>query len=175
MADQPSLSWTRSAKSRALPLVIVAMLMIGEGVGIYLIAKAMRAGPAPVEAGAGGCVAGGGEGPGGAEQELAEVELGQCRPSNKMSGKFVSFQIRVSVLVPAAQCERVEDLVRTKQARLRDRINFVIRSAELKHLNEPGLETIKRRLKYEFDQVFNEEGMIQEVLIPELLQSGDGV
>ncbi|MBI4717323.1 MAG: flagellar basal body-associated FliL family protein [Planctomycetes bacterium] len=103
------------------------------------------------------------------------MELGECRPSNKMTGKNILFQLRVSILVGGSDQERAKKLVEAKQARIRDRINFVIRSAEPTYLNEPGLETIKRRIKHELDRVFDDNEIIREVLIPELLQSGSGL
>ena len=107
--------------------------------------------------------------------ELSEVALGEARPSNKMSGKFITFQVKVSILVDTERLEATTALVETKQARLKDRINFVFRSAELNHLNEPGLETIRRRLKFEFDRVFVDDTIVKEVLITEMLQSSSGV
>ena len=106
---------------------------------------------------------------------MAEVEVAECRPSNKMSGKFITFHLRVSVLVAAADVEQVEKMVKAKRARLLDRINFVVRSADPRHLNEPNLETVKRRLKHEFDRIFGDEELIEAVLIPQMLQSGSGV
>ena len=92
-----------------------------------------------------------------------------------MAGKFVTFHIRVSALVAAADVERAEGIVRNKRARLEDAVNTVIRSSEPKYFKEPGLESIKRRLKHEFDIVFSDNQLIRDVLIPQMLQSGPGV
>lgn len=161
------------AKGRLIPILVVVLLMGVEGVGVFLLAKAIS--PNPAQALAGGTGAGAGKAGGLHEDEFAEVELADCRPSNKTSGKFITFHIRVSGLVASADVERAKELVRAKRARLEDGVNTTIRSAELKHLNEPGLETIKRRLKHEFDRVFDDDQLIKEVLIPQLLQSGSGV
>ena len=106
--------------------------------------------------------------------EFVEIELAQCRTSNKMSGKIINFQMRVTGLVLSENKERAEELVHSKSSRIFDRLNFVIRSAEMRHLNEPELQTIKRRLKTEFDRIFGDPELIKEVIIPELLQSGSG-
>lgn len=175
MAEEPEAAAPQKLVGRKLPILIVALLMLGEGVGIFFMAQALNSGPESAQAGEG-------DGPGGKDgngevvvEESAEIDLGECRPSNKMSGKFITFQIRVAVLVPAAQLEEAEAVITTKEARLKDRINFVIRSAELHHLNEPALETIKRRLKHEFSRVLNDDTLIIDVLIPEMLQSNAGV
>jgi len=113
--------------------------------------------------------------PGGGVSGLAEIELPECRPTNRMSGKLVLFRLRVSILVSAAAAEKAKALVESNKARISDRLNFVIRSADPQHLNEPGLESVKRRIKHELDRVACDEALIQEVLIPELLQSGTGL
>jgi hypothetical protein len=165
----PSQGW----KGRLLPLAIVAVLMAAEGVGVFLLAKAIS--PQPVATLAAGLESADDQGEGVDSDRLAEVELAECRPSNKASGKFVTFHIRVTALVAAEDEEKVKNLVRLKQARLEDGVNTVIRSAEPKHFNEPTLDTIKRRLKHEFDRIFGDDQLIKEVLIPQLLQSGPGV
>jgi flagellar basal body-associated protein FliL len=176
MADESVQAQDRGGKgrSRFVPIVVVAVLMVGEGIGVYFLANLVSPDPtASVAAGLDG--AKGGEGDAQGLNDLAEVEIAECRPTNKMSGKMVSFQLRVSALVHQTEVERAVALIEHRNGRLRDRINFVIRSVEIQHLNEPGLETIKRRLKHEFDRVFDDENLVQEVLIPEILQSGGGV
>jgi hypothetical protein len=61
--------------------------------------------------------------------------------------------------------------VDARQATICDRVNTVVRRAEPKFLSEPGLETVRRQIKFELDKVFGDEDLIQEVLLPELLQS----
>jgi len=175
MADDDVQATPAQAKSgsKKMQVLVVALLMIGEGVAIYLLTNAL--GQAPASAVAAG--EGSGENAIGVvtDEQLTEVELAECRPSNKMSGKLINFHVRVSVLVAAADRERVEKMAKARRARLLDRIQFVFRSADLKHLNEPALETVKRRLKHEFDRVFGDDELIKEVLIPERQQSGSGV
>jgi hypothetical protein len=108
-------------------------------------------------------------------EDFAEVEIAECRPNNKMAGKFINFHIRVSALVSSGDLDRAERAVRAKRARLEDGVNTVIRSADPKQFNEPDYLTIKRRLKQEFDRILNDDQLIKEVVIPHLLQSGSGV
>ncbi|MBU0718683.1 MAG: hypothetical protein KJ749_10580 [Planctomycetes bacterium] len=175
MAEELNAAAPQTSAGRKLPVLIVALLMLGEGVGIFFMAQALNSGPESVQAGQGDGPGGEGADSGVVVAEPAEIDLGECRPSNKMSGKFITFQIRVAVLVPAERLEEAQGLITAKQARLNDRINFVIRSAELNHLNEPALETIKRRLKHEFSSILNDDTLIIDVLIPEMLQSSAGV
>lgn len=156
-------------RRRRVSIAIVAALMIGEGAAVYLVANALS--PAPVSAEAADVGADGSA----VISDLAEVELADCRPSNKMAGRFITYHIRVLGLVKAEQLPEVESMARARRARLEDAVNVVIRSADPKHLDEPELGTIKRRLKYEFDRIFADETVIQEIVIPQLLQSRPGV
>lgn len=162
-----------SGKSKMIPILIVAALMGAEAVGVFFVAKALSPDPA---VGLAADRDGGEDGAGDTEEdELAEIELVESRPSNLMAGKLVTFHIRVSVLVALADLEKAERLTRLKRARLEDGVNTVIRSAEPKDFYEPGLQTIKRRLRHELDRIFGNEQLIKKVLIPHLLQSGRGV
>ena len=177
MADESTPAALPSRQGRALPIVVVTILMLGEGIGIYLLAEALHAQPEEAVAGPGdaGRTDGGATDLAGTDEALSEVELAECRPNNRMSGKFISLHVRVEASVPTSELERAKAMIKARQARIRDRVNFVIRSAELKHLNEPGLETIRRRFKHELDRVFSDEKLIREVLITEWQQSSSGV
>ena len=175
MADEQAPETTTEspkAKRRWLPIIVVAAIMLGEGAAIFILASAMKSGPAAALAGEG--AGSSGTGPG-ARNKLVEVALAECRPSNKMSGKFVTFQIRVLGLVAAEDFERAQELVESRKARLEDGVNIVIRSAEPKQLNEPDLSTLRRRLRQEFGRIFDDPDLIKQVLIPSMLQSGPGV
>lgn len=170
MADEaPAPAPAASGKRRLMPFAIVALLMGVEGVGVFFLAKIISPEPEPAMADGGDL----------AEDELgnafAEVELAECRPSNMMAGRFVTFHIRVSGLVAHADKEHVEELVRANRARLEDGVNTVIRKANPKHLDEPELGTIRRQLKSRFDVIFEDDQLIKRVLIPQILQSGRGV
>ena len=180
MADEPQATNTESPAEptprggkRWMTVLVVLLLMGGEAVAIFFLAKAISPAPAPAVAETGGD-------DGGLEGETsldryAEVELADCRPSNLMTGKLITFKIRVTGLVEKEDLERAQEMAEAKKARLEDRVNYVIRSAEPRHLAEPQLETIKRRLKHEFARVFGDDELIKEVLIPEFLQSGAGL
>ncbi len=171
-------------KGKRLPIVLVAALMAAEGVGVFFVAKMLSGSPAAAHGDEPALTSGDhgdqhgagspGEG-GGIVDQYGEVQIADCKPSNVMAGKLIVCHIRVSALVAAADLERTRALVLAKQARLEDCVNTVIRSAEPKHLGEPGLETIKRRLKHDLDVIFGDEKLVQKVLVPQLLQSGRGL
>lgn len=160
-------------QSPIVPILIIALLMGAEGVGVYFLTRVVSPDPAVAFAsrrGDGDRYGGDAYG-----EASAEIELVECRPTNVLAGKLITFHIRVSALVSSADLERAERLIRSKRARLEDGVNTVIRSAELRHFSEPKLTTVKRRLKQEFDRIFGDDQLIQEVLIPHFLQSQVGV
>ncbi len=163
----------KSGSGRLFQLLVIVALMLGEGVAVFFLANAVGKDPTAATA-ADGTAEGQGEGAAG-NTPFKEIELADCRPSNRSSGKTVTVQMKVSGLVVSDQEERGKELAEAHKARILDRVNYVVRSAELQHLNEPGLETIKRRIKLELDQVFGDEELIKEVLIPTFWQSGSGV
>lgn len=158
--------------------------MLVEAVGILLVTK-MLGGEVPAtaeaayagEGGRGGGEYRGGRGAKGApgESEFGEIAVSECRPTNRESGRMITFRMRVSVLVKTSDLERTKGLLESNKARIEDRINFVIRSAEPAYLNEPTLATIKRRLKAEFDRLVGDDHLIEEILIPEMLASAPGL
>lgn len=166
-------------RSRKMPTLILAGILIGEGLCVFFITKAFSSTPATVYADeprlggtAGNLKAADTKSP---HAQWVEIDIGECRPSNRSTGKLISFQIRVAVLVTATNMEQVKAIVDVRQGRIRDRINFVFRSAEPNHLNEPGMETLKRRIKAELDRILESPELIQEVIIPEMLQTISGV
>lgn len=177
--------------SRKKPFLIVAVLMVLEGIGVFLGTKMLAgSGPAIAEAERAAETAHGARSAGGhggdseqgdaaktapIESEYGEIAVSECRPTNRESGRLVTYRMRVSVLVKAADLEKTKTLIEAHKARIDDRINFVIRSAEPQFLHEPTLATVKRRLKAEFDRLLGDDHLVEEVLIPEMLASAPGL
>lgn len=173
MADAPvaQLQHKPPKKGKLVSLLVIGTLMAGEGVGVFFLANALGPDPAP-SLGLEGDL---GFEDGSRAEDYAELEIAECRPSNRMAGRFINFHIRVSALVSSEDLDRAEKAVRSKRARLEDGVNTVIRSANPKQFHEPDYLTIKRRLKREFDRILHDDQLIKEVVIPHLLQSGPGV
>ena len=161
------------AMDRLMPTLVVTLLICAEGIGVFFLAKTI--GTDPAQAVAAGVEKDGQGSISPHQDDLVEIELAECRPNNIMVGKLITFHHRVSALVSSGDLERAEGMVRSRRAQLEDGVNTVIRSAELKHLNEPELGTIRRRLKHEFDEILGDDQLIKRVLIPHMLQSVAGV
>jgi flagellar basal body-associated protein FliL len=62
-------------------------------------------------------------------------------------------------------------LIDARKATIRDRLDTLLRNADPKYLNEPGLETLRRQIKFELDKVFKDEKLVDEILITKFLKS----
>lgn len=100
---------------------------------------------------------------------MTEIEVADSRLHNVRSGRSMIVRIKVSVLVLSQRADLMKSMIDQRKARLHERVSSVVRNAEPKLLDEPGLETLKRQLKFELTQVIGDPELIKEVLIPELL------
>ena len=158
------------SKKKLMPILIVGAIMALEGGGIYVAMKLMGAEPAAASASqdTGQIGAPVRNGPG---KEIAEVPITTTDASNNVSGRLYVYHIEVSALVEAGKKDGLAELVVQRKSTIQDRINGVIRGADPKHLNEPGLETIRRQIQFELNKVFEDDSLILELLIPKLMQS----
>lgn len=152
-----------SGKAKLVQMIVILVLMVGEGLAVYFVANAMSV-PDPTIA-----VEPEADDP---EPELAEIELAECRPTHRKSGKQIVLLVKVIAVVLEENKEEAESLADRQQSRILDRVQFVVRSAEIQHIEEPGLQTIKRRLKAEMDKIFGDPEMLREILLPQFQASG---
>ena len=163
----------KKSKKLVAGLILLA-IMIAEGGLIFAAMKMFGTGAASTSAGevdAGGAEATDPDDETTAQGELAEVLLADTDAFNNRSGRLYMYHIQVTGVVKAANKNKVEQQVETREATIRDRINTIIRGADPKHLNEPGLETIRRQIQFELNKVLGDDSLILELLIPNLLQS----
>ena len=151
-------------------MLIVAGLMIAEGVGVFLLAGVVSPPPPQAQAGEAGLEGLDAHGlPLG--EGMVEIHLADCTVTNRNGVKTYTVTISVAVLARAKDEELLTALAERMKARIDDRVNFVVRSTDQKLLGQPGLETIKRHLRSEFEKIFGEDELIVEVLVPELIQA----
>lgn len=156
--DQPV---EKKGKSMAT-IGIVSGLMLAEGVGIFFAMKFFGSEPDPTV---------------GMTQlavttqpfgESKEVELVRVRVQNTNGARPALYSVAINVKVPADKVTFItEDFLKNRQATVTDTISRIIRSADGKHLSEPGLETLKRRVSIELGTLLGDDKVIEEVLIPE--------
>ena len=114
----------------------------------------------------------GGEGHGDGEKKPAlktiELQVVQFRAANKQSGRTFHYELTVFVSAKSEKEETLKPLLKSREATIQDRIRTIIAQSDPEKLgggSEPGLETLRRQIKYQLDEVLG-EGLVDEVLIP---------
>lgn len=107
---------------------------------------------------------------GGADQKkkTVEVPVVDFRATNKISGRTLLFDVSIFAVVKGDNEERVKNTIKDREALIKDRVRTIIAQSDPEKLgggSEPGLETLRRQVKYQLDEIVG-EGMIDEVLVP---------
>ena len=79
--------------------------------------------------------------------------------------------MKVCVVAKAEYEKRIEDAIADQEPLIQDRIRTIIAQSDPDKLSggsEPGLETFRRQVKYQLDEIIG-DGMIDEVLVPRMI------
>jgi flagellar basal body-associated protein FliL len=95
----------------------------------------------------------------------AEVKLIDAKLPNRQGGPLFLYDLAVVAKVADKNKDKVTELFTEREAEIRDQIRTIIASSDPKSLSEPGLETIKRQIRYQIEQDIGKD-LIKEVLIP---------
>lgn len=98
----------------------------------------------------------------------AEVEVVSLKASNKQSGRTFFYDVQIKLVTKSSHEEKVKTLIASRAGLIQDRIRTIIAQSEPSKLQgetEPGLETLKRQVKYQLDEIIG-EGYVDEVLVP---------
>ncbi len=116
----------------------------------------------------------GGEGQGDAKatkidrKKSLEIQILDFRAPNKQSGRTFLYDVTIFAVTKAEFEERVKQTIKEREALIKDRVRTIIAQCDPEKLgggSEPGLETLRRQVKYQLDEIVG-EGMIDEVLVP---------
>lgn len=97
-----------------------------------------------------------------------EVEVLTLKASNRQSGRTFFYDVQIKIITRQANEEKVKSIIAAKSGLIQDRIRTIIAQSEpakLQGETEPGLETLKRQVKYQLDEIIG-EGYVDEVLVP---------
>jgi len=170
--ETPASDGKKSAlKGRLISALILLGVMGLEGVGIVFVMRAMGSDPQNVAAEDGGAVEADGSAGKGGIGASAEIDVCELDAFNSLSGRLNVYHLKVCALVANDNVDAFAKLVEARDNTIRDRIQTIIRRAEPDQLSEPGLATLKRQIKFELGRILADETLIQEILIPQLLQS----
>ena len=136
-------------------------VMIVEGVAIFLGMKFLGSHPDPTK---------GLEGLQPTTQawtETQEFDVANLRVLNRNGPRAMLYSVRIVVTAHYSKKDKVEEFLKGRKSTIEDVISQILRSAEEKYLAEPGLETLRRQLRFELNALLKDEGVIEQVLIPE--------
>lgn len=153
------------SKSSKLPLLIVAALMLMEGVLVYVGVGILSSGPSESAAEIQGL------------DELdreqqVEVLLSEERFQNMQSGRVWGWQAEIWLKVRQLNQPQVQTIMERDAAEIKEGIALIFRRAEDRNLREPGLETLSRQITTFVHKVFGVDGedepLVERVIIAKL-------
>ena len=112
-----------------------------------------------------------GSGRGGPKKKSAELLVLDFKAPNKVNGRTFLYDVSIYVVVKARDEQAVKDTLKEREALIKDRVRTIIAQSDPEKLvggAEPGLETLRRQVKYQLDTIVG-EGMIDEVLVPKCI------
>jgi flagellar basal body-associated protein FliL len=102
------------------------------------------------------------------KKKPAEIPVVEFKAPNKLSGRAFIYDVSIVAVVKSADKEMVETAIKEREALIKDRVRTIIAQSDPEKLgggSEPGLETLRRQVKYQLDQIVG-AGVIEEVLVP---------
>jgi flagellar basal body-associated protein FliL len=96
------------------------------------------------------------------------IKVTEFKAPNKKSGSSFLYDLKICAVTKGEFQKRVEDAIAEKEPLIQDRIRTIIAQSDPEKLSggsEPGLETLRRQVKYQLDEIIG-DGMIDEVLVP---------
>jgi len=150
-------------KNSMMKMIIVAVVVLVLEGGTVGVTMMLSAGPKKVMA----------EQPATAPAEAVEhdveVKLIDARLPNSVGGREYLYILSIAAKVDEKNKVKATELLAERESETKDRIRTIIASSDPKSLAEPGLETLKRQIAYQLDEILGQDGkgLIKEVLIPQ--------
>jgi hypothetical protein len=104
-------------------------------------------------------------------KKFVELQVVDFKAPNKVSGRTFLFDVTVFAVTKGDHGEKVKTALKDREALIKDRIRTIIAQSDPEKLMgsaEPGLETLRRQVKYQLDAIIG-EGLIEEVLVPKCI------
>ncbi len=102
------------------------------------------------------------------KKKVVEVQIVQDKFPNTKNGHMFLYDVSIFAVTKGDNEEKLTSATKERGATIRDHIRTIIAQSDPEKLgggSEPGLETLRRQVKYQLDEIVG-EGMIEEVLIP---------
>ncbi len=167
-AAAPDAAGGGDGKKKILVGGLVLGVMVLEGVGLYVGMKMFGSGPEQAAAGDG--IVGKDKDASSAKPEVPIVKI---KVPNRKTGKTYLYDIEVAATInvpegktPETYKPEVEGKLANHDNAIRDRLSYLIRTADPQQLEEPGLVMIRRQIKAELDKILGDEKILDQILIP---------
>ena len=105
------------------------------------------------------------------KKKRAELTVVEFRAPNKQSGRMFLYDVMICIEIRAVNEEKTKAILTQRAALIKDRIRTIIAQSDPEKLgggSEPGLETLRRQVKYQLDEILG-EGIIDEVVVPKCI------
>jgi flagellar basal body-associated protein FliL len=105
------------------------------------------------------------------KKKPVELLVLDFKAPNKTSGRTFLYDVAIYVVIKSEHETKVKDTLKEREALIKDRIRTIIAQSDPEKLtggSEPGLETLRRQVKYQLDLILG-EGVIEEVLVPKCI------
>lgn len=152
--------------------VLLGVAMVMEAVVLFAGFKFLGAGPKAsqaVEIVTAGDKSADSKTPAAADKKApVEIQVVDFRAPNKQTGRTFLYDVSIYVVAKQENADLVKSSIASHLELIQDRIRTIIAQSDPDKLgggSEPGLETLRRQIKYQLDQIIG-DGLIDEVLIP---------
>lgn len=150
--------------------VLLGVVMVVEAAILFIGFKLVAGGPSASQ-GATLAVAddaaGGQSGSVNAKKNV-EINVVDLKAPNKRSGRTFLYDVSIYLVTQQEHQEEITAAIKSSEALIRDRIRTIVAQSDPEKLgggSEPGLETLRRQVKYQLGEILG-DGLIEEVLIP---------
>ena len=102
------------------------------------------------------------------KDKFVELNVVDFKAPNSQNGRRYLYDVSVFVSVKSEAEAKVKDMIKDRDALIKDRIRTIIGQMDPEKLgggSEPGLETLRRQVKAQLENIIG-DGMIDEVLVP---------
>lgn len=140
---------------KSIIVVLAIILLEGGMLGLYMTLSEPQNADADIIAGE--------QAP--AAPAVGEVTILEDRVSNMRSGRLYFYDVRICIEVEQADVETVEQDVAKREAFIRDSIRTAFAQADPQYLEEPELQTMKRKIHEILEEALG-EGRVRAVFIP---------
>ena len=101
-------------------------------------------------------------------KKIVELPVVEFRAPNKVGGKTFLYDVSIYAVTRQKNKADLETAIKERGALIKDRIRTIIAQSDPDKLGggaEPGLETLRRQVRYALEQIVG-EGIVDEVLVP---------